>query len=91
MKSKILKIVLDVVLSVVVFFATAVLSAWGAGLILGSTKDSSGEEVINGGGAISITILVICVTVSIVFGVWFYKFLTNYKVTKINGVKNVGE
>jgi hypothetical protein len=75
MGSKILKIILDAALSIVVLFVTALLSAWIAGFIVGSTKDASGQEVLNGGAATSLTILVICAAVTIAFAVWFYKFL----------------
>jgi uncharacterized membrane protein len=82
MVSKILKIVLDAVLSIVVLFVTAVLSAWVAGFIVGSSKDASGQEVLNGGAATSLTILVVCAAVTIVFAVWFYRFLINHKFIK---------
>jgi uncharacterized BrkB/YihY/UPF0761 family membrane protein len=72
---KALKIVLDMILSVIVLLLTAVVSTWLAGLILGTTKDASGQEKLNGGGAISIVILLICAAVTIAFAVWFYKFL----------------
>ena len=84
MVSKIFKIVLDVVLSIVILFVTAVLSAWVAGFIVGTTKDPSGQEVLNGGAITSLTILAICTTVTITFAVWFYRFMTNHKFTKVS-------
>lgn len=83
MKNKALKIVLDVVLSIVVLTLAMVTGSLVAGKILGYTKDAHGMEKINGGGATTITLFTIGVAVTLVFGIWFYKFLSNYKVSKV--------
>ena len=75
MLAKIGKIIISVILSFVVFIATGVLSAWLGGYIVGHTVDSSGEEVLNGGAMTTLTIFTICFATSLVFGIWFYKYV----------------
>ncbi len=83
MKNKVLKIVLDMVLSIVVLTLVMVAGSSIAGKILGYTKDAHGMEKINGGGATTITLFTIGIVLTLVFATWFYRFLSNYKVSKV--------
>lgn len=82
MKSKAAKIVLSTVSSIVVLFVVVIAETLIAGKILGTTKDASGAEKINGGVATTITFFVVGIALTVAFGVWLYKFLSNYKITK---------
>jgi hypothetical protein len=66
-KNKAVKIVLDVVASVVVLFVATLLVDWITGAIFGSTKgfNNTNSGVIVGTGFL----------LTLVFAVWFYKFL----------------
>ena len=68
MKSKALKIVVDIVLSFIFLIVASILINWLAGLIFG-TK-SNGDADFNGGVLFAIT----CV-LTLGFAVWFYKFV----------------
>jgi len=83
MVSKIKRIATVTALSVVVFIATGVLSAWVGGLILGSTTDASGQEKLKGGAVTTLVVLVICAAATIIFAIWLNRILTNYKVSKV--------
>jgi hypothetical protein len=91
MKNKVVKIVIDAVLSFVIFIVTVLIVDVIAGKILGTTKFADGTEKLKGGGATTATLLTISCVVTVVFAVWFYKFLTRYKISKVNEVKNVGD
>lgn len=82
MKNKAARIILDVIASIVVLVISMVLGSTIAGKIVGYTTDSNGMEKINGGGTTTITLFTIGVVVTIVFAVWFYRFLSNYKIAK---------
>lgn len=66
MKSKILKIVIDVVLSFMFLLMASIIINWIAGLIFGT--DSRGNADFNGGILFAITVVV-----TLAFSVWFYK------------------
>lgn len=83
MLAKIKRIAVVTALSVVVFIATGVLSAWLGGLILGSTTDASGQEKLRGGAATTLVIVAVCATTSIVFAIWLSRLLANYKASKV--------
>lgn len=87
MKSKALRIVLDIILSVIVLFGLAVLASIVSGAILGTHKVADGTEKVNGGMATSTTIFIIIGALTIAFAIWFYKFLCNFKVTKVSKVE----
>lgn len=91
MKSKATRIVLDVVLSIVVFAVVLVIESLVAQKIFGTHKVADGSDKINGGGAMGVALFAIGGAVTIFFAVQFYKFLTSYKIAKVNEVKNVGE
>jgi hypothetical protein len=91
MVRKILKIVLAALISFVVFIVVVLIVDVIAGKILGTTKFADGTEKLKGGGATTATLLTISCVVTVVFAVWFYKFLTRYKISKVNEVKNVGD
>ena len=83
MKNKASKIVVSAVSSLVVLFVIVILETLIAGKILGTTKDSSGSEKINGGGAITIALFAIGIVLTLVFAIWFYKFLSRHRIAKI--------
>lgn len=68
MLSKTLRIVLDLVASAIVFIITLIIGAIVAGSIFGA--DAQGNGNYNGA-----TLFLIGFVVTIVFAVWFYKFL----------------
>jgi hypothetical protein len=68
MSGKIVKIVIDAVLSFMFFIVAAILINWIAGMIFG-TK-SNGDADFNG-----FVLLAITVAITIVFAVWFYKYV----------------
>lgn len=68
MKNKALKIVVDLVLSFMFLIVASILINWIAGMIFGSK--SNGDADFNGGVLFAIT----CV-LTVVFAVWFYKFV----------------
>jgi hypothetical protein len=76
MIGKLLKIVLSAVSSVVVLILAMVAQSLLAGKIFGYTKDANGLEKVKGGLAITITTFTIGIAVTLVFGIWFYKFLS---------------
>lgn len=89
MANKIGKIVLDVVLSFVVFIITVLIVDVIIGKVFGTTKVADGTEKLNGGGATTVTLFIISCAVTIAFAAWFYKFLTKYKITKTSETKDV--
>jgi len=68
MKSKVVKVVVDVVLSFVFFIVASILINWIAGMIVGT--DSKGNADFNGGVLLAITF-----AVTLVFAIWFYKYV----------------
>jgi hypothetical protein len=83
MVGKVKRLVVTIALSVVVLIATGVVCAWLAGLIVGSSKQASGDEVLNGGGTTSLVIFAVCAVATIGFGIWFYKFYTKIDASKV--------
>jgi|GEM_PF-1847207 len=83
MVGKIKRIATVTALSVVVFIATGVLSAWVGSLVLGSTTDASGQEKLKGGAVTTLVVLIICATTTIIFAIWLNKLLANYKASKV--------
>lgn len=69
MKNKILKIVIDVVLSFMFLIVASILINWIAGLIFGT--DSRGNADFNGGVLFAITVVV-----TLAFAGWFYKYVS---------------
>ena len=82
MKNRALRITLDIIASVVVLVVTMVLGSTVAGKIVGYTLDSNGMEKINGGGTTTIVLFTVGVVVTVAFAVWFYRFLSQYKIAK---------
>ncbi len=80
MVRKTLKIVLDLVISALVFLILALLIDWVASLIFGKTPKPDGTSTVNFNGGV---LLAITTVLTIAFAIWFYKFLVNYKVTKV--------
>lgn len=76
---KVLKILLDLVVSAMVFLILAILIDWVASKLFGTTTNADGitHVNINGGVLLGMTTLL-----TVGFGVWFYKILTNYRVRK---------
>ncbi|HSX43959.1 MAG TPA: hypothetical protein VLE69_01505 [Candidatus Saccharimonadales bacterium] len=68
MKSKVVKIVIDIVLSFMFLIVASILVDWIAGMIFG--KKSSGSADFNGGVLLTITVML-----TLVFAVWFYKYV----------------
>lgn len=68
MKSKVTKVVVDAALSFVFFIVASILINWIAGLIFGT--DSKGNADFNGGVLLTIT-----TAITLVFAVWFYKYI----------------
>ena len=74
MVRKILKVVLDAVLTVVVLFVTIILLDWVASLIPGtSSKAADGTTTLS--GVATIIMLIVGFAVAIGFAAWFYGFL----------------
>ena len=88
MVGKIGKIIVDAVLSLLFFLITALLVDWIASKIFGTTPKADGSSIVNFNGGV---LLAITTILTVVFAVWFYKFLTNHKISKVKGVENVGE
>ena len=82
MVSKILKIVLDAILSFIFFFVAAILLDWVAGKIFGTHAGADGDKVINVNGGVMV---VVTLALTLAFAAWLYKFLTNHTVTKVKG------
>jgi len=80
MLRKILKIVLDVVVSAIVFLILAILIDWLASKIFGTTTNADGVTHVNLNGGV---LLAITTVLTIAFAIWFYKLLTNYKINKV--------
>jgi uncharacterized BrkB/YihY/UPF0761 family membrane protein len=80
MKSKAIRIVVDIVVSFVFFIFAAIVVNLISSAILGTTKNSDGDTTnnINGGLFLAITVVI-----TLVFAVWFYKFLANHKISKV--------
>lgn len=85
MFGKIGKIVLNAVLSFIVFFLSMVVLAIAAGPIVGLKMLADGSEELNGGGATTTVLLAIAGIVTVAFAILFHKFITKYKVTKVKG------
>ena len=81
MARKTLKIVLDIVISAIVFLILALLIDWIASKIFGTTTNADGSSTVKFNGGV---LLAITTVLTVVFAVWFYKFLTNHKITKAN-------
>ncbi len=75
MSGKVSKIILDVVLSFVFLIVMSIVINWIAGLIFG-TK-SNGDADFNGGVLLAVT-----VAITLVFAVWFYKYVAIKKIEK---------
>ncbi len=73
MAGKIVKIIIDAILSLLFFLVAAILINWVAGKIFGTTVGSDGSEVVNFNGGV---LLAITTVLTIAFAVWFYKFVT---------------
>lgn len=73
MKSKILKIVLDAIVSFVFLFITTILLAWVGGTVFGTVKGADGQDYGNYNSGI---LFVISFALTIVFAVLFYKMLS---------------
>lgn len=80
MLRKILKIILDVAVSAVVFLILAILIDWVASKIFGTTTNTDGVTHVNLNGGV---LLAITTVLTIAFAIWFYKLLTNYKINKV--------
>lgn len=78
--NKIHKIVIDIVVSAIVFLLLAILIDLVTIMISGATVKADGTSIVNFNGD---ALLAIAFTLTIVFAVWFYKLLTNYKINKI--------
>jgi hypothetical protein len=74
------KIVLDVIVSAIVFLVLALLLDWLASLIFGKTVHADGSSTVKLNGGV---LLAITTVLTITFAVWFYKFLTNHKVSRV--------
>lgn len=68
MKSKVVKIAIDIALSFMFLIVASIIINWVAGLIFGT--DARGNAKVNGGILLTIT-----VALTLAFGVWFYKFV----------------
>ena len=79
---KVLRIAVDAIVMVIVFFITTLVVDLIFGKVVGTTKDASGAEKLKGGGATSITLFLISGVIAIAFAIWFYKFLSNRKSNK---------
>jgi hypothetical protein len=82
MVSKILKVVLDAAVSFVFFFIAAIILDWAASKAFGTHTGVNGDQVVNVNGGVMMGVTLI---VTLAFAVWFYRFLTTRKVTKIKG------
>jgi TRAP-type C4-dicarboxylate transport system permease small subunit len=80
MLRKILKILLDIIVSFIVFLILAMLIDWIASKIFGTTTNADGVTHVNLNGGI---LLAITTILTIAFAIWFYKLLTNYKINKV--------
>lgn len=80
MLRKILKVVLDVAVSAIVFLILAILIDWIASKIFGTTTNADGVTHVNLNGGV---LLAITTVLTIAFAIWFYKLLTNYKINKV--------
>jgi hypothetical protein len=76
MKSKLAKIVIDVVLTFMFLLMASIIINWIAGLIFGT--DSRGNADFNGGVLFAIT-----VALSLGFAYWFYKYVNIGKSNKV--------
>lgn len=75
MKSKIGKVVIDIVLSFVFFVVAAIILDSIAGVFFGNK--SNGDAAVNG-----YVMLVLDAILTIAFGIWFYKYVSLKKNTK---------
>ena len=88
MKSRAVSIVLDAVISTVVFVGAMVAGSLIAGKLLGYTTDANGMEKINGGGATTVALFTIGIVITFAFAIGFYKLLISRKTTATLEVKN---
>ncbi len=77
MTGKVGKIIIDIVLSLMFFIVAAILIDWIASLIFG-TKDEGGADFSGW------VLLTITTAITIVFAVWFYKYVHLHKKDKID-------
>lgn len=82
MLAKIKRVAIVTALSVAVFIATGVLTAWLGGFILGSTADATGQEKLKGGSATTLAVVTICAIVSIIFAIWLSRLLNKMSEVK---------
>lgn len=68
MANKVVKVVVDVILSFIFFIVASILVNWIAGLIFG--YDDRGNANLSGGILMAITVLL-----TLGFAIWFYKFV----------------
>lgn len=80
MRSKTVRIIVDVVVSFVFFIIAALIVDLISSKILGTTQNHDGDTTnnINGGLFMAITTVL-----TLIFAVWFYKFLARHKTTKV--------
>jgi uncharacterized BrkB/YihY/UPF0761 family membrane protein len=80
MKRKAVRIVLVIVASFVFFIIAALIVDLISSKILGTTQNHDGDTTnnINGGLFMAITSVI-----TLIFAVWFYKFLSNHKISKV--------
>jgi hypothetical protein len=78
--AKTLKVLLDIVVSVIFFLIIAIFIDLIASKIFGTTTDTNGVTHVNMNGGV---LLGITTVLTLTFSVWFYKVLTNYKINKV--------
>jgi hypothetical protein len=79
--AKTLKVLLDIVVSVIFFLIIAIFIDLIASKIFGTTTDTNGVTHVNLSGGV---LLAITTVLTLVFGVWFYSLLTDYRVKKVD-------
>ena len=82
MFNKAIRIILDAVVSFVFFILAAIILDWSGGKIFGTRTGAYGNQVINVNGGVMVGVTLV---LTIAFAVWFYKFLSNHKFTKLKG------
>jgi len=83
MAKKILLIIIDAVLSFIFFIIAAIILDGIASKVLG-THLVDGKDVLNVNGGVMV---VVTLALTIAFAVWFYKFASNHKFTKVDKAK----
>jgi uncharacterized BrkB/YihY/UPF0761 family membrane protein len=80
MKKKAVIIAVDIVVSFVFLLITAMIVDLISSKILGTSRNHDGDTTnnINGGLFMAITTVI-----TLVFAVWFYKFLNHHKISKV--------